>query len=263
MLPTNVDIRQALLDRLEADRRLGNSSLPIKPSETKTKKEVTLSLSSPQTLAPPPPLSEPELRARAQALKVIDDGEVKGCQRCGLHSTRNHTVFGVGSPQSRILFVGEAPGHDEDMSGEPFVGRAGQLLTDMIEKGMGLKRSDVYICNVLKCRPPNNRTPASDEILACKGYLWRQIEIIRPQVIIALGAPAAQTLLGTTETIGRLRSRWHDFYPSGSATIGEAIPVMPTYHPAYLLRSPDEKKKSWADLKMVMARLGIPLPQRG
>lgn len=288
MQPTNVDIRQALLDRLEADRRLGISAVPIAPSRANAKRPAFTSVPSPggstrastdgakssrsgdvsgaaplTVLEAPAPLSEAELNERTLALTVIDDGEVKGCRRCGLHSTRNHTVFGVGSPQSRILFVGEAPGHDEDLSGEPFVGRAGQLLTDMIEKGMGLKRSDVYICNVLKCRPPNNRTPASDEIIACKGYLWRQIEIIRPQVIIALGAPAAQTLLGTTEAIGRLRSRWHDFYPSGSPMIGEAIPVMPTYHPAYLLRSPDEKKKSWADLKMVMARLGIPLPSRG
>jgi DNA polymerase len=160
------------------------------------------------------------------------------------------------------MFIGEAPGHDEDVSGEPFVGRAGQLLTDMIQKGMGLRREDVYICNVLKCRPPNNRTPASDEITACKDYLLRQIQIISPEVIVALGAPAAQTLLGTREGIGRLRSRWHDFYPSGTALVGEPIPIMPTYHPAYLLRDPNEKGKAWADLKLVMARLGLPIPAR-
>jgi DNA polymerase len=160
------------------------------------------------------------------------------------------------------MFLGEAPGADEDTSGIPFVGRAGQLLTDMIQKGMGLKRDDVYICNILKCRPPGNRTPATDEIASCKGYLWRQIEIIQPEVIIALGAPAAQTLLNTREGIGRLRSRWHDFYVSGMSTVGEPIPVMPTFHPAYLLRSPEEKSKAWADLKLVMARLNIPIPTR-
>ena len=127
---------------------------------------------------------------------------------------------------------------------------------------MGLRREEVYICNVLKCRPPENRTPATDEIAACRDYLWRQLEIIRPEVIIALGAPAAQTLLGTKEGIGALRGRFHDFYPSGTALVGDPIPLMPTYHPAYLLRSPGEKGKAWADLKMVMALLGIPIPKR-
>lgn len=171
-------------------------------------------------------------------------------------------MFGVGSPAARIMFIGEAPGHDEDVSGEPFVGRAGQLLTDMIQKGMGLKREEVYIANVLKCRPPNNRTPATDEIAACKDYLLRQIDIIKPEVIIALGAPAAQTLLNTRDGIGKLRGQWHDFHVSGTSMIGEPIPVMPTFHPAYLLRDPTQKGKAWADLKMVMARLGIPIPQR-
>jgi len=133
----------------------------------------------------------------------------------------------------------------------------------MIQKGMGLRREDVYICNVLKCRPPDNRTPAGDEIAACRDYLWRQIEIIQPELIIALGAPAAQTLLGTKEGIGRLRGRFHDFYPSGTSMIGESIPLLPTFHPAYLLRSPGEKVKAWEDLKLAMAKLGIPLPKRG
>ena len=213
-------------------------------------------------LPPPPSLSTEALAERTSSLTVIDQNEVKPCVKCGLHATRNHTVFGVGSPAARIMFVGEAPGADEDASGEPFVGRAGQLLTDMIQKGMGLKREEVYICNVIKCRPPNNRTPATDELAACKGYLWRQIEIIRPQVIIALGAPAAQTLLNTREGIGRLRGRWHEFFPSGSSTFGEPIPLMATFHPAYLLRSPGEKGKAWEDLKMVMNRLGIAIPAK-
>lgn len=288
-MPQEIDIRQALIDRLESDLRWGVSHVPIPPmqlSPYESAKSAVAVADSPratpgyaayppgrsappsipvptfETLAPPPPLPEAERTARTSALKVLDESEVRGCEKCGLARTRTKTVFGVGDVGARILFVGEAPGHDEDVSGIPFVGRAGQLLTDMIEKGMGLRRDDVYICNVLKCRPPNNRNPALDEVAACKGYLMRQIELIRPQVIIALGASAAQTLLNSPDSIGRLRSRWHDFYPSGSAMIGDPIPLMATYHPSYLLRDPGEKKKAWADLKMVMARLGIPIPEK-
>lgn len=224
------------------------AAVPARPSEP--------------VLSARPPVSPEEIERRRAALTVIDDQEVKGCTKCGLHRTRTKTVFGVGHCAARIVFVGEGPGHDEDVSGIPFVGRAGQLLTAMIEKGMGLKRDDVYICNVIKCRPPNNRTPAPDEVTACKGYLLRQLEIIQPQVIIALGAPAAQTLLGVRDGIGRLRGRWHDFYVSGTALVGEPIPLMPTFHPAYLLRDPSQKAKAWEDLKKVMARLGIPIPRR-
>ncbi len=246
------ELAQALRDRFESDAILGARELPIKLVAAAHKPAVAFV--STQTL----PVEEAE--SRRVSLQVIDDNEVKGCTKCGLHSTRTKTVFGVGSPAAKIMFIGEGPGQDEDTTGIPFVGRAGQLLTDMIQKGMGLKRDDVYIANIVKCRPPGNRNPSTDEITACKDYLLRQIEIIRPQVIIALGAPAAQTLLNTREGIGRLRSRWHDFYPSGTETIGEPIPVMPTYHPAYLLRDPNEKGKAWADLKMVMSRLNIPLP---
>jgi uracil-DNA glycosylase len=246
------DLQQALTNRFEADAILGADVLPIR-----------IGVKAAVRPAPTrPTITDEQARERTVQLSVIDDNEVKGCTKCGLSATRTKTVFGVGSPAARIMFIGEAPGHDEDVSGEPFVGRAGQLLTDMIQKGMGLKREDVYICNVLKCRPPNNRTPASDEIAACKDYLLRQIQIVSPEVIIALGAPAAQTLLGTREGIGRLRSRWHEFYPSGTALVGAPIPVMPTYHPAYLLRDPNEKVKAWEDLKLVMARLGIPIPVR-
>ncbi len=282
-----IDIRQALIDRLESDRRWGLSHVPIPPIQVAmapaptvpvpagyASSRVAPSMPSRGTgslppvqapveiLAPPPPLSADERTSRTKTLNVMDECAVRVCEKCGLSKTRTKTVFGVGDVAARILFVGEAPGHDEDVRGIPFVGRAGQLLTDMIEKGMGLKRDDVYICNVLKCRPPNNRNPAMDEVAACKGYLMKQIEVIRPQVIIALGASAAQTLLNSPDSIGRLRSRWHDFYPSGSSTIGEPIPLMATYHPSYLLRDPGEKKKAWADLKMVMARLGIPIPEK-
>lgn len=257
-----VDLRAALRTRFEADAILGARAFPAACLRPASPAAVASAGPSPDVpaLPAPPAVSAEELNARRAQLAVIDEREVRGCTNCGLHATRTKTVFGVGSPAARIMFIGEAPGADEDASGEPFLGRAGQLLTAMIEKGMGLKREDVYICNVIKCRPPNNRTPETGEIAACKDYLLRQIEIIRPQVIIALGAPAAQTLLSTREGIGRLRSRWHDFYPSGTAMVGEAIPVMPTFHPAYLLRSPGEKGKAWADLKLVMARLGIPIP---
>ena len=246
-------IAAALRNRFEADALLGAKVLPIRILPPAAQNEPVLSR---------PPVPAEQIEARRIALAQIDDAEVKPCTRCALATTRTKTVFGVGSPAARIMFIGEAPGHDEDVSGEPFVGRAGQLLTDMIEKGMGLRREDVYICNVLKCRPPGNRNPASDEIAACRDYLHRQVEIIQPEVIIALGGPAAQTLLNTREGITRLRGRWHDFFPSGTSLVGEPIPLMPTFHPAYLLRDPSEKGKAWADLKTVMARLGIPIPER-
>lgn len=198
---------------------------------------------------------------RANILQSLDVAEVRGCTKCGLARTRTKTVFGQGNPNARIVFVGEAPGFEEDRTGQAFVGRAGQLLTDMIEKGMRIKRDDVYICNVIKCRPPENRTPAADEIAACSPYLFEQLRVIRPEVIIALGAPAAQTLLNTRDAIGRLRGRFHDFrLPDDVLTGAPPIPLMPTYHPAYLLRSPGEKGKSWDDLKKVMAKLGLPVP---
>jgi uracil-DNA glycosylase len=263
-----MEIAAALKCRFEADALLGARAIPIVVPQMQPvigQPSAIVAVATPCSPPRParPPIDPAELEQRRIQLEVIDIEEVKPCVKCGLAQTRTKTVFGVGSPSARILFVGEAPGHDEDVSGEPFVGRAGKLLTDMIEKGMGLRREEVYICNVLKCRPPNNRTPAADEIAACKDYLLRQIEIIHPELIIALGAPAAQTLLSTREGIGHLRGRFHDFYPSGSSMIGEPIPLLPTFHPAYLLRSPGEKVKAWADLKLAMARLGIPLPKRG
>lgn len=248
------ELVQALTDRFEADAFFGASVLPISLA-TQSGERATVG-----PVVHRVTMDAAEIERRRVALNVIDESEVRGCTNCGLAETRTKTAFGVGAPNARIMFVGEAPGHDEDVQGEPFVGRAGQLLTKMIEAGMGLKRSDVYICNILKCRPPNNRNPAPDETRACKNYLWRQIEIVRPEVIVALGAPAAQTLLNTRDGIGRLRSQWHAFSPGDDAA--ESIPLMPTYHPAYLLRSPEEKNKAWADLKMVMARLGLPLPAR-
>jgi DNA polymerase len=161
-------------------------------------------------------------------------------------------VFGVGNPAAEIMFVGEGPGADEDQQGEPFVGKAGQLLTKMIE-AMGFRREDVYIANVVKCRPPGNRNPEPDEIAACEPFLRAQIAAISPKVIVALGKFAAQTLLRDTTPISKLRGRWSSY---------EGVKLMPTFHPAYLLRSPEEKKKAWEDLQLVMKELGRPLPRR-
>ncbi len=193
---------------------------------------------------------------KSALLSVIDETRVKGCRRCGLSETRAQTVFGQGNSDARLVFVGEAPGYEEDKQGLAFVGKAGQLLTKMID-AMGTSREEVYICNVLKCRPPGNRDPMADEILACGDYLREQLSIIEPEIIVALGAPAAKTLLHTGLSIGKLRGRFHDYFISGEPGSGKAIPLMPTYHPAYLLRSPGEKKKTWDDLQMVMAALGL------
>ncbi|MEN8130099.1 MAG: uracil-DNA glycosylase [Pseudomonadota bacterium] len=173
---------------------------------------------------------------------------VASCTACELHKTRTQTVFGVGDHQADWLFIGEAPGADEDRQGEPFVGRAGQLLNNMI-KALGLRREQAYIANILKCRPPRNRDPRPEESQACRPYLRRQIELLSPRVIVALGRVAAQNLLQTDTPIGRMRGRQYRYEDS-------EIPVVVTYHPAYLLRSPREKRKVWQDLQMAMALLG-------
>lgn len=209
-----------------------------------------------------PPLVDGELSEHAArvALETLNEQFVRGCTRCGLHAGRIQTVFGAGMSRPRLVFVGEGPGADEDREGLPFVGKAGQLLTRMIA-AMTLSREQVYICNIVKCRPPGNRTPTEEEMTACKPFLFRQLAILRPQIIVALGAPASQTLLATTTPIGRLRGAFHDFPPK--AYENENLPsakLMPTFHPAYLLRSPAEKAKSWHDLQLVMRELGIPTP---
>jgi len=159
---------------------------------------------------------------------------------------RKNIVFGSGNLKAQLVFVGEGPGADEDEQGLPFVGRAGQLLTDMIEKGLKIPRSEVYICNIVKCRPPGNRKPERDEVAACREFVERQIGSIRPRVICALGSTAAETILETRESMGRLRGRWYEF---------QGLPVMVTYHPAYLLRDPSRKADTWADLKLILAHL--------
>ncbi len=178
--------------------------------------------------------------------------DIGDCTRCKLHKGRTKIVFGTGNPNADLMFVGEGPGRDEDLSGEPFVGRAGKLLTDMI-KAMGLQREDVYIANVVKCRPPENRLPEKDEITTCSPFLMRQIDAIKPKVICTLGSCSAQTLLQTAQGISKLRGEWFDF---------RGAKLMPTYHPAYLLRNPAAKPEVWKDLQKVMAVLGLQLKKR-
>lgn len=211
-----------------------------------------------------PPLCREDLsKADAEAaLAQLDATHVRGCTKCRLHAGRTQTVFGVGHPRPALAFVGEGPGADEDAQGIPFVGRAGQLLTRMIA-AMSLTREQVYICNVVKCRPPGNRTPADDEMETCAPLLFRQLAILRPKVIITLGRPATQTLLATKVAISKLRGEFHDFPPPALAHVGlPPAKLMPTFHPAYLLRNPAAKGDAWADLQQVMRLLGLQAPQR-
>jgi uracil-DNA glycosylase family 4 len=197
-----------------------------------------------------PSLFEMADRVEGDSLERIC-GELAGCTRCKLHRRRTNIVFGVGNPHAELVFVGEGPGHDEDVQGIPFVGRAGQLLTQMII-AMGLSRDDVYIANVVKCRPPENRTPEKDEIATCLPFLLRQLTTINPKVIVGLGSVAAQALLNTNKSISHFRGQWFDF---------RGAKLMATYHPAYLLRNPHAKPEVWADLKKVMAFLGLTPPK--
>jgi DNA polymerase len=197
-----------------------------------------------------PGLAPEEKRAR---LVALDDKEVRGCTKCRLCDTRTNTVFGEGAPDAQIFFIGEGPGENEDLSGRPFVGRAGEMLNKWIA-AMGLRREQVYIANIVKCRPPGNRVPAPDEVATCTPYLQRQLEIIRPKVIVTLGLPSAKYMLQSNLSMGRLRGQWHQW---------RGIKLMPTFHPAYVLRSYNEQTRRavWSDLQQVMAELGLKVPK--
>ncbi|HEX4055710.1 MAG TPA: uracil-DNA glycosylase [Tepidisphaeraceae bacterium] len=208
-------------------------------------------------IAPGQPAFTQPVASRAQKitrLTQMDSEQVKPCTRCRLSQTRTHTVFGEGDPDASIFFIGEGPGENEDLQGRPFVGRAGDLLNKMIA-GMGLQREQVYIANIVKCRPPGNRCPAPDEIDACTPYLVSQLEIIRPKVIVTLGLPASRYMLGSKLSMGKMRGQWHEW---------RGIKLMPTYHPAFLLRAYTEQNRAdvWSDLKKVMAEVGLPIPSR-
>jgi len=238
---------------------------PMDESVKRKQEKVTAVLSPAKTVAPMqssaaapklqlmgrgPSLFEAAERIEGDSLELIC-GELAGCTRCKLHQRRTNIVFGVGNPRAELMFVGEGPGHDEDVKGIPFVGRAGQLLTQMIT-AMGLSRDDVYIANVVKCRPPENRTPEKDEVATCLPFLFRQLANINPKVVVCLGSVAAQALLNTNKSISHFRGQWFDFRGSK---------LMATYHPAYLLRNPHAKPEVWADLKKVMALLGLTPPK--
>jgi uracil-DNA glycosylase len=261
------DLAAQLRTRVEYDRELGVLGYPrgaaaraprpaapaSPPTRTPSARENAVR-PAPAAPAPPPraaaaprDLLAPQGLADTRSLDELRTF-IGDCRRCKLAGHRTQIVFGVGNPRARLVFAGEAPGRDEDLKGEPFVGRAGQLLTEIITKGMKLRREDVYIANVIKCRPPENRNPEPDEVQCCEPFLVRQLELIKPEVIVALGKFAVQTLLGTKEPITRLRGRWHDYH---------GIPLMPTFHPAYLLRNPGDKRLVWEDIQKVMKALGI------
>lgn len=207
---------------------------------------------TPKPMSPSKPapgnLFGPAVDSSVSESKSLDElrAAIGDCRRCKLWSGRTHLVFGVGNPRAKVMFVGEGPGRDEDLKGEPFVGRAGQLLTDIITKGMGLKREDVYIANVVKCRPPENRNPEPDEVESCEPFLKKQVDLVGPKIIIALGKFAVQCLLQSKQPITRLRGQWHEY---------QGIRLMPTFHPAYLLRNPGDKKLVWEDIKKVIEAL--------
>ena len=267
--------KQALNERLRFYRELGIYDFYRRPVDEKSCSEnatpVCVEANETSLSAAENPMLTAKtlrnLKDRPAALRNIRE-DIGDCTRCKLHQQgRKQIVFGVGNPQPDLMFVGEGPGADEDEQGEPFVGRAGQLLNNMIT-AMGLKREDVYIANVVKCRPPGNRTPERDECDTCGPFLMRQIAVVRPKVVVALGAVAAKYLLGVNESMANLRGRFYEFIPHlpkdaperDSSWEGPKLAV--TYHPAYLLRDPRQKKETWKDLQMVMAELGLKAPEK-
>jgi uracil-DNA glycosylase family 4 len=235
-----------LLNEMAFLRELGFTHLDVKEQRTERSAPASLNESAAPDItasldpADPGSFDSIESMEQLQAIASV-------CTKCRLSRGRTQVVYGVGNPNADLMFIGEAPGHDEDLQGKPFVGRAGQLLTDII-KAMKLTRDDVYIANVIKCRPPENRNPEPDELQACRPFIRRQIELIKPRVIVTLGKFALQSLTGRLYAITAARGHWLEY---------EGIKVMPTYHPAYLLRTPAAKKDVWQDMKKVMAELGM------
>ena len=253
----------SISDYLEQLKEEGLEGIPVQPPPVPAAAAAAPALT--QAPAPSPgrapagaAQAEPQLFSaypgleKTQTLEALREF-IGDCQRCKLAPGRINLVFGVGNPQADLMFVGEGPGADEDERGEPFVGRAGQLLTDIIERGMRMRRQDVYICNVVKCRPPGNRNPEGDEVAACEPFLMRQIEVVRPKIIVGLGTFAVQSLLKVKTPISKLRGRWHQV---------RGTQMMPTFHPAYLLRNPGDKRLVWADIQEVMKALGKEIPGR-
>jgi len=250
-----------------AESDLEEPASPPQPEQREEMPRISAVIAKPasesifQVLHPRP---EQNVADPVAALQLIRE-DLGECTRCKLHKQgRKQIVFGVGNPQADLMFVGEGPGADEDAQGEPFVGRAGQLLNNMI-KAMGLRREDVYIANVVKCRPPGNRTPERDECDTCSPFLMRQIAVIKPKVIVALGAVAAKNLLAINAPMAELRGRFYDFMPTGARSNDpswQGAKLAVTYHPAFLLRDPRQKGEAWKDLQMVMKCLGLKLPAK-
>src|SRR5215472_7053289 len=247
----NADFKKQLAARIDYYREMGIYDFYRQPvtEAAQTEESVPVIAAGPPSSLFDSPL--PVIKDKPAALKAISE-DIGDCTRCRLHKGRTNLVFGVGNVNADLMFVGEGPGADEDAKGEPFVGRAGQLLNNMIS-AMGIKREDVYIANVVKCRPPSNRTPEKDECDTCSPFLMRQIDVIKPKVIVALGAVAAKNLLALNDSMANLRGRWYDFRDSK---------LLVTYHPAYLLRDPRQKKEAWKDLQMVMKYLGLAAPKK-
>jgi len=255
-----LDIVAEVRAHLEYQRALGVKYVEIPPLDDQKPIIQPAALSLPKEKAVAAPAASPVVKETAKTVEAGQPAtlesireEIGDCTRCKLHKGRNSIVYGEGDPKATIVFVGEGPGFEEDQQGRPFVGAAGQLLTDIIEKGMKIRRAEVYICNIVKCRPPNNRNPEPDEVEACIGFVKKQIVAINPRVIVTLGNVPTQNLLGTKQGITRMRGTWQEY---------NGIPVMPTFHPSYLLRSPGEKKWVWIDIKKVMERLGIAVPAK-
>ncbi len=269
---------QCVREYLENQASCGTTGLPRDPLGYQRRVQSAPTLSEPPaSLAPPahrpvievaslnlPIQSEPRRIEEREAQEVLTQDErleklailqesVAGCTKCRLHEQRTQTVFARGTGKSGLCFIGEGPGADEDAQGLPFVGKAGQLLDRMIT-AMGLSRDDVYVCNIVKCRPPNNRKPMPDEATACRPFLERQLELLKPDVMVALGATAVEGLLGISEGITRLRGKWKLYRGT--------VPVMPTFHPAYLLRNPSAKHPVWEDMCEVLRHMGRPIPER-
>ena len=256
----DMDITKVIKQHLEMEQSFSGFALKGKTGATEPRPSSAGCLAA-KTGRGEPQLQEDKMAAaeKSAELEKIAE-EVHQCRKCDLGSLRTNAVPGEGDPNARIMFVGEGPGADEDAQGRPFVGRAGQLL-DKVIVAMGLKRSEVFIGNILKCRPPENRDPRADEIISCLPYLQRQIEIIEPEIIVALGAHAARTLLNTTKSIGQLRGQFHEYY----AGLGRPpIKLMATYHTAYLLRnySQENRRRVWEDMKKVLTELGLPIPEQ-
>jgi DNA polymerase len=271
---TNPDLRRALAERVRFYNELGiydfytrepqsriavdegsSNEIPPKPREEMSPRKSSVPAKAEMQLVSP----EQNISDPLAALQIIRE-DLGDCTRCKLHQQgRKQIVFGVGNPRAELMFVGEGPGADEDAQGEPFVGRAGQLLNNMI-KAMGLRREDVYIANVVKCRPPGNRTPERDECETCSPFLMRQIAAIKPKVIVALGAVSAKNLLAINAPMSELRGRFYDFMPTGARSSDpewQGAKLAVTYHPAFLLRDPRQKGEAWKDLQMVMKYLGL------